>query len=821
MLSLAAAWALGLGLPAAGGAQEAPEPSTVALWLFDEQQDLYPSSVLNDGSRGTSPMVLGLGGEIVEGRFGNALEILAEPRVIDPVSPSDFGRRTSEGDVRFGLTPAPIPEGRTVEPLYWGNAGFAALMTAGENHLRKEVGFVNPTDTRLNLGAFDWTVELWYRPDRGSTVEGVVFELGEGPRGENERVTCLSLSSDRRAFTLVNQPSGTALSIPTDPAALNPATGEWRHLAFVYAAGERQLRHWVDGRLQPLPGPADLSALAHGDEAYFTAGRDGEWGRALPGRIDELRFSEGRVYADEAFDPPGSHGPVHRPLELALGPPLLFGEERDNPIPLGGRKHLFVDDAMVDRMERVTFTPNPPRPAELVIADIQGPFRKHLSVIEGDDGLVRIYNGVEDDRVEVHVAEDGVHFEDRDTGLEYEGHRNIAVPEATATGNVLIDPNAPPDERWKFVSGFHDQGTYVYTSSDGWRFERHPTSALPMHVGSQANVFWDDQRGTYVGYHRSDCRALSSGETSREWVMTETKDLLGPWPLEPTTREDIDEALESMRLRDPQPWFMDNGPLTPGGFCIEFPTAFAPIDSLDPVATDIYVPKVIKYPWAPDIYLAFPSMYFHYWEDGPEARRVLGSEERGLGSGPIETQLEVSRDAVHWKRYPRPAYIGIGDHAGYNVVQAYAAHGLVRRGYEIWQYYFGTEEYHSTLQENDPRRGVFRVVQRLDGFVSADTPYDTTGILVTKPLTFEGNRLVLNIDTDATGYAQVGFQDESGNPIEGFMVDDCVYINGDFVDEEVEWLRKGFDVSDLEGRTVRLVFRMRGSKLYAMQFVRR
>jgi hypothetical protein len=577
----------------------------------------------------------------------------------------------------------------------------------------------------------------------------------------------------------------------------------------------------MDGRLQPLPEPADLASLAHGDEAYFTVGRDAEWGRALPGRIDELRFLEGQVYAGEAFDPPGSHGPVHRPLDIALGPALLFGEERHNPLPLGRRKHLFVDDAIVDRVERVTFTPNPPRPAELVIADIQGPFRKHLSVIEGDDGLVRIYNGVEDDRVEVHVAEDGVHFEDRDTGLEYEGHRNIAVPEATATGNVLIDPNAPPEERWKFVSGFHDQGTYVYTSSDGWRFERHPTSALPMHVGSQANVFWDDQRGTYVGYHRSDCRALSSGETSREWVMTETKDLLGPWPLEPTTREDIDEALESMRLRDPQPWFMDNGPLTPGGFCIEFPTVFAPIDSLDPVATDIYVPKAIKYPWAPDTYLAFPSMYFHYWEDGPEARRVLGSEERGLGSGPIETQVEVSRDAVHWKRYPRPAYIGIGDHAGYNVVQAYAAHGLVRRGDEIWQYYFGTEEYHSTLQENDPRRGVFRVVQRLDGFVSADTPYDTTGVLVTKPLTFEGNRLVLNIDTDATGYAQVGFQDESGNPIEGFMVDDCVYINGDFVDKEVEWLRKGFDVSELEGRTVRLVFRMRGSKLYAMQFVRR
>lgn len=812
--------ALGLAFPAAGRAQER-ETSTIALWLFDEQQDLYPSSVLNDASPGGSPMALGLGGRIVEGRFGNALEVLAEPREVHLVRPFDFGRRASEGNVRFGLTAAPIPTGRTIQPLYWGNAHFAALMTAGESHLRKEVGFVNPTDTRLNLGEFDWTVELWYRPLRGSTEEGVVFELGEGPRGENDRVTRLSLDAGGQRFILFNQPSGTSLPIPTDPVALGPGPGEWRHLAFAYAAAEGQLRHWVDGRLQPLPEPARLAALDHGDEAYFTVGRDGVWGRPFPGAIDELRFSDGQVYAGEAFDPPGSHGPVLEPPELALGPPLLFGDEPHNPVALGRRKHLFVDDAMVERAERVTFTVNPPRPAELVIPDIQGAFRKHLSVIEGDDGLVRIYNGVEDDRVEVHVSEDGVHFEDRDTGLEYRGHRNIAVPEATATGNVLIDPNAAPERRWKYVSGFHDQGTYVYTSPDGWRFERYPTSALPMHVGSQANVFWDDQRGTYVGYHRSDCRALSSGETSREWVMTETRDLLGPWPLEPTKNEDIEEALRSMRLRDPQPWFMDNGPLTPGGFCIEFPTAFAPLDSLDPIATDIYVPKAVKYPWAPDTYLAFPSMYFHYWEDGPEARRVLGSEERGLGSGPIETQLEVSRDGVHWKRYPRPAYIGIGEHAGYNVVQAYAAHGLVRRGGEIWQYYFGTEEYHSSLQAGDPRRGVFRVVQRLDGFVSADTPYDTTGILVTKPFTFEGNRLVLNIDTNATGYAQVGFQDESGNPIEGFSLDDCIYINGDFIEKEVEWLTRGFDVSELEGRSVRLVFRMRGSKLYAMQFVRR
>ena len=106
-----------------------------------------------------------------------------------------------------------------------------------------------------------------------------------------------------------------------------------------------------------------------------------------------------------------------------------------------------------------------------------------------------------------------------------------------------------------------------------------------------------------------------------------------------------------------------------------------------------------------------------------------------------------------------------------------------------------------------------------------------------------GSRLELNIDTDAAGYAQVGFLDEKGDPIDGFSVDQCVYINGDFIREPVEWiknpdavtipygdgiddhleaasrLRYTMDVSPLAGKTVRLSFRMRGAKLFAMQFV--
>jgi hypothetical protein len=144
---------------------------------------------------------------------------------------------------------------------------------------------------------------------------------------------------------------------------------------------------------------------------------------------------------------------------------------------------------------------------------------------------------------------------------------------------------------------------------------------------------------------------------------------------------------------------------------------------------------------------------------------------------------------------------------------------MVRRGDEIWQYFYGQEDYHSPAKRKPEGNGVYRTVQRLDGFVSADAPYEREGTVVTRPVTFEGGKLVLNINTGGMGYALVGNTDEDGKPIEGFTADDCVYINGNYVEHPVEWLGRGTDVSSLAGRTVRLVIRMRGSSLYALQFV--
>ena len=465
-------------------------------------------------------------------------------------------------------------------------------------------------------------------------------------------------------------------------------------------------------------------------------------------------------------------------------------------------------------MENITFAVNPPRLAERVIEGIKG----HLVLIEDEEGLIRLYYEGPGDSLAVMTSRNGVTWEKPNLGRgEYRGRRNIVIRDAVGLGTIFMDPNAPLEERWKYVSGVRGRGVYVYSSPDGWSFERQETAALPLTAGSQSVVYYDEQRQLYVGYHRSDLGATPDGHTQRVFVLTEVKGILKPWPFEPVSRAQEMEVAKTKRLHDLHPRYVDNGPLTPGGFGIEYPVVFAPDDSLDALATDIYVPKAIKYPWAPDTYLAFPVVYFHY-DEGPEQRQILGREARGRGSGPTETQVAVSRDGLDWKRYPRPTYIGNGRHAGHDIHMAYSAHGMVKRGEEIWQYYLGSDEYHSAYK--GAPRGVYRLVQRLDGFVSADSSY-TGGVLKTKPLRFTGNRLILNIDTDATGYAQVGFLDAQGKPIPGYGVEDCIYINGDFIDAEVEWLSRGPDVSPLEGQTVQLVFRMRGGKLYAMQFTKK
>jgi hypothetical protein len=177
----------------------------------------------------------------------------------------------------------------------------------------------------------------------------------------------------------------------------------------------------------------------------------------------------------------------------------------------------------------------------------------------------------------------------------------------------------------------------------------------------------------------------------------------------------------------------------------------------------------------------------------------------------------VSRDGVNFKRW-NEAFLrpGIERKGTWNYGQQYLAWSIVETKsdiqgapnelslYAIENYWTGTS--------CDLRRYTLRI----DGFVSVNAPM-SGGELITKTLTFTGNNLILNFSSSAAGSIQVEIQDENGNPISGFSLDDCDPLFGDTLERAVTW--KGInDLSSLEGKPIRLRFVLRDADLFSLRF---
>jgi hypothetical protein len=81
---------------------------------------------------------------------------------------------------------------------------------------------------------------------------------------------------------------------------------------------------------------------------------------------------------------------------------------------------------------------------------------------------------------------------------------------------------------------------------------------------------------------------------------------------------------------------------------------------------------------------------------------------------------------------------------------------------------------------------IYRTVQRLDGFVSANAGHDGAEI-VTKPLIFSGDHLELNVDCSAGGHLNAELQTADGKPIPKFTAADCDRIYHNNIRKTVAW----------------------------------
>jgi hypothetical protein len=124
---------------------------------------------------------------------------------------------------------------------------------------------------------------------------------------------------------------------------------------------------------------------------------------------------------------------------------------------------------------------------------------------------------------------------------------------------------------------------------------------------------------------------------------------------------------------------------------------------------------------------------------------------------------------------------------------------------------YATEAYY-TGPDSRLRRFTFRV----DGFVSLRAAA-AGGELLTKPLQFAGNRLVLNFATSKQGSLRVEIQTAQGRPFDGFALSDFQPLRGDAIAQTVRW-KGGQDVSSLAGKAVRLRFYLQDGDVYSFRF---
>jgi hypothetical protein len=103
---------------------------------------------------------------------------------------------------------------------------------------------------------------------------------------------------------------------------------------------------------------------------------------------------------------------------------------------------------------------------------------------------------------------------------------------------------------------------------------------------------------------------------------------------------------------------------------------------------------------------------------------------------------------------------------------------------------------------------------RLDGF-AAWKAGPTEGMLLTKPLRLQGDRLFLNARTDPQGYLIVEVLDRAGRPMEGFARSEAIPFQGDAVRHEVQW-STGRTLRDLRGHVVRFRLWLKHAELYAL-----
>ena len=476
---------------------------------------------------------------------------------------------------------------------------------------------------------------------------------------------------------------------------------------------------------------------------------------------------------------------------LATGTPSASEHAgTEKPLDIGSRLELFVDDHLVDSLDGLEHKLHSPQSAGRVMTfnePWEGVTSGNSVGVFQDGDLYRMYyrgsshagyaleslleQGEEVIPEHPYAAcyaesRDGINWTRPSLGiLEFQGSKdNNIVWMGRGSGAFLpfkdSNPAAPAQERYKAV-GPDSGALYAFVSPDA--------------------IHWQDmQEEPILTDGAFDSPNLAFWDTVQKRYVAVYRDFVnGVRTIKIATSSDF---------RD---W-------TPGQWG----------DFGEAPAEHLYTNATQPYFRAPHIYLAFPRR-FHPW-------KTMGPFNQAHAGGCSDAIFMSSRDTVHWNRYLE-AFIRPGpDLRNWSHRANTPAWGLLATAADEISFFIAR---HYTFPSNH----LERMVVRTDGFVSIHADH-AGGELITRPLTFQGENLILNLATSAAGSIRLEIQDTAGKPLPGFALDDSPLIWGDEIEHTVRWERShsgatsAQPLSRVAGKPVRLRFVMKDADLYSLKF---
>jgi hypothetical protein len=188
-------------------------------------------------------------------------------------------------------------------------------------------------------------------------------------------------------------------------------------------------------------------------------------------------------------------------------------------------------------------------------------------------------------------------------------------------------------------------------------------------------------------------------------------------------------------------------------------------------------------------------------------------------SGYFREQFAWSADGIKWHRPWREPWLDVGPKGAFDMGMVVGPCDPIITEREMWFPYGGFPVRHDT-QDQNWKSNIGLATTRLDGF-SAWKAGDEPGELVTQPFTCNGNRLFVNVESQA-GSLTVEVLDQSGRMLPGFQSESCQVVTADTLAKDSEaagWItwKDQSGLSGVQGRRIQLRFRLKNAQLYSFR----